>query len=100
MGLESRGTERSTSSGIDLVAPSAASVSAHSFPQSELCPLTHLNLVGADLRCIAYAAALNQDAFGTLVHPASSQLHSEWVMVVITYCESVTMVRSVFRGTD
>ena len=35
--------------------------------------------VGADLRRMAYTVALNQDAFGTLVHPASLQLRRELV---------------------
>ena len=99
-GLDSRGTERSMSSGVGLAAPSAANASAHSFPWSLLCPLIHLKLVGADLHHMAYTAALNQDAFGTPVHPASSQLCRELVIVVITYCELVIMVRSAFRGTD
>ena len=99
-GSDSRGTERSMSSGVGLAAPSAANTSAHSFPRSLLCPLIHLKLVGADLCRMAYTAALNQDAFGMLVHPASLQLCRELVMVIITYCELVIMVRSAFRGTD
>ena len=63
----SRFRSRRTCSRLGL----AVHASARSFPRSPLCPLTHLRLVGADLRRMAYTAALNQDAFGTLVHPRS-----------------------------
>lgn len=88
------------SSGVRFAVPSAASASARSFPLLELCPLTHLNRVGADRRLIAYAAALIQGAFGTLGHPESSHWGSELVRHLMTYCESVTIVRSAFRGAD
>ena len=88
------------SSGIGFAAPSAASASAHSLPLLELCPLTHLNRVGADQRLMAYAAAFIQGAFGTLGHPESSHWGSALVRQVMTYCESVTIVRSAFWGVD
>ena len=66
----------------------------------ELCPLTHLNRVGADQRLMAYTAALIQSAFGTLGHPESSHWGSELVRHPMTYRESVTIVRSAFRGVD
>ena len=99
-GSNSKGIEMSMSSGVRFAVPSAASASARSFPLLELCPLTHLNRVGADRRLIAYAAALIQGAFGTLGHPESSHWGSELVRHLMTYCESVTIVRSAFRGAD
>jgi len=99
-GSDSMGMVISTSSGIGFAAPSAASASAHLFPLLESCPFTHLNRVRADQHLIAYAAAFIQGAFGTLGHPESSHLGSALVRQLMTYRESVIIVRSAFRGAD
>ena len=94
------GTDISTSSGIGFPMPSAASVSARSFPLSPSWPLIHLKCVGAAFCLKAYAAALIQGALGTLGHPESSQWDKQLVRHLMTYCESVTIIKSAFQGMD
>ena len=60
------------SSGVALRAPSAASLSASSLPMFPLCPLTHVNVVGAERIRSWYAVACRRDLLLMFVQPRSS----------------------------
>ena len=77
------GTVRLIAPGVSFLTPSAASLSASSFPFAPLGPFTHFSLVEALLTRKWYAAAFSQGVFGTPTHAVSSWCSSDLVRLVL-----------------
>lgn len=98
--LKLGGINRSMLSGWALRAPSAASLSASSFPLFPVCPLTHVKVVGAERFLSWYAVVCRRDLLLIFVQPWSSHSPRWMVRPFITYFESVIILMGVRGSAD
>src|ERR1700722_3551578 len=96
--LKFSGRARSRCSIAGFIAPSAASLSASSFPSSPLWPLTHWKAVWLFLILSQAAVVLKSLWFVTPIQPLSSHSSRRSVSPSITYLESLLISRGTCVG--